>query len=84
MSFLNHGENSNLRLEYPTSDFSLVLAYAAKDIQRGEEVVIDYCPGFADPEARKTALRRWGIGVEAPEPPKPPVKDEDARPSRLD
>ena len=58
-SFLNHDPFPNARLKYVTNE--LVFVYASKDIEAGEEILIDYCPNLKELKSRNKYLDRFKI-----------------------
>ena len=57
-SLINHNKDSNL---YEIRNGNRTLLFAKRDIQKGEQLVIDYCPLLKDPKKRLVFLRHIGI-----------------------
>ena len=49
-SFINHDQNPNIISHYSTEN--LVVLHASKDIEEGEELLIDYCSDVTDQNER--------------------------------
>ena len=58
-SFINHNRNQNIKLEYPSSN--VVFIFASQNIQKGEELFIDYCDGIEDLNKRNMTLAKYHI-----------------------
>ena len=50
MSFVSHGTESNVTVKTP--QMKLTMAYADKDIKKGEQLFIDYCSYVQDKRLR--------------------------------
>ena len=45
-SFINHNRKTNIKIESISSN--VIFIFAAEDIQKGEELLIDYCAHISD------------------------------------
>ena len=63
-SFINHSNKPNIKL-VSTDATNLEFIFANKNIENGEEILIDYCRGIEGAEKRIELLRKHGI-VEQP------------------
>ena len=57
-SLFNHSREANIQTEPISSNY--VFIFASKDIEKGEQLVYDYCGGLNDNE-RKVVLSKFGI-----------------------
>ena len=58
-SYINHNKIQNIKLECPSSN--VVFIFASQNIQKGEELFIDYVDGIEDLNKRNIALAKYHI-----------------------
>lgn len=58
-SYLNHDREKNLDIVEPVPNVNMM--HAARDIEKGEELCIDYAAGLTDEAERNEKLEKYGI-----------------------
>ena len=58
-SFFNHSSQTNVKIESINSNH--IFIFANKTIEKGEELLIDYCDGVVDSGIRDLILEKHGL-----------------------
>ena len=86
MSFVSHGTESNVAVKTP--QMKLTMAYADKDIKKGEQLLIDYCSYVQDKRLRtkisevKTISTSFKKTKEEQPKEEPSCENKSARPAK--